>query len=144
MENETRSLTGDDKKVNKFLAEDRVENQRQLATCECSRALTSGQRTLGGPSCFVSFKVEIKMPCHTTPVGTFGCRKMAKQAEEVSQSVKCVVCKPEDLGSYPLKARVVACDSNLTLEKWEQEDLTSWLIHSVNSRCSERDCLKKI
>lgn len=84
------------------------------------------------------------MPCHTTPVGTFGCRKMAKQAEEVSQSVKCVVCKPADLESDSLKARVVACDSNLTLEKWRQEDLTSRLIHSVNSRCIERDRLKKI
>ena len=69
---------------------------------------------------------------------------MSTQAEEVSQSVKCVVCKPEDPGSEPLKAHVVACASNLTLEKWGQEDLTSQLIHSVNSRYIERDCLKKI
>lgn len=83
------------------------------------------------------------MPCHTTPVGTFGCRKMAKQAEKVSQSVRCVVCKPEDLGSDPLKARVVACASNLTLEKWGQEDLTNQLIHSVNSRYIERETASK-
>lgn len=52
------------------------------------------------------------MPHHTTPVGTFGCRKMAKQAKEVSQSVKHVVCKPKELRSDPLKAGVVACAYN--------------------------------
>lgn len=91
MKNETRSLI-EDKVANKFLAGARVENKRQLTLGESSRASTWRQRTFGGLSYFVCFKakvglswsedVEIRIPHHTTPVGTSGCKMMAQGQED--------------------------------------------------------------